>query len=110
MPEQKIFSAFVWYHAESQQESVFQSWIEHVQSKLNIQGKLYKRMQNEKTTFMEVFEHIDCATIKQIERLATQQQCFHGIERRCESFERIVTVQIAADLFETKAEKHNLLL
>lgn len=89
MPENKTVSAFVWYHAESQQENLFQAWIEHVQRELHVQAKLYKRMQNEKTTFMEVFEHIDCATIKHIERLATQQHCFDGIERRCESFERI---------------------
>ena len=85
-------SAFIWYHAESQQEKMFQSWIDEVHHRLGIQGKLYKRLQNEKTTFMEVFEHVDSATIKQIEQLATQQHCFKGIERRCESFERIESI------------------
>jgi len=68
---------------------MFKAWIHELKATLGIQGKVYKRLQNEKTTFMEVFEHIDCATIKQIEQLATQQHCFNGIERRCESFERI---------------------
>ncbi|MDQ6955770.1 MAG: hypothetical protein Q9M21_01095 [Mariprofundaceae bacterium] len=91
MPNHKPFSAFVWYHAEHQQERAFQAWLKHVQSELNIQAKLYKRMQNEKTTFMEVFEHVGCATIEKIEQLATQQHCFNGIHRQCESFERITT-------------------
>jgi len=92
MPDYQTLSAFVWYHTENQQEGVFQSWLAHVQSELNIQTKLYKRMQNEKTTFMEVFEHVDCATIEKIEQLATQQHCFNGIHRQCESFERIESI------------------
>lgn len=89
MPENKRLSAFVWYHAPRDHEDAFQSWISHIKTAHGIQGKLYKRAQNEKTTFMEVFEHIDSATMKKIEQLAIQQHCFNGIERRCESFERI---------------------
>ncbi len=91
MPDTKPLSAFVWYHAEHQQEHAFQTWLKYIQSELNIQAKLYKRMQKEKTTFMEAFEHVDCATIEKIEQLATQQYCFNGIHRQCESFERITT-------------------
>jgi len=89
MPNNKAPSTFIWYHASSQQEGRFKAWINKLQTTLGIQGKLYKRLQNEKTTFMEVFEHIDSATIEHIEQLAEQQDCFNGIERRCESFERI---------------------
>ncbi|MBN4082504.1 hypothetical protein JYT13_01710 [Mariprofundus ferrooxydans] len=92
MPENKCFSAFVWYHTSSEQEDALQTWISHIKTSLGIEGKLYKRLQNEKTTFMEVFEHIDSATIEQIELMATQQHCFNGIERRCESFERIESI------------------
>jgi len=89
MHKKKQPSAFVWYHAPNTQEGTFKQWISHLEASLKIQVKLYKRIQNEKTTFMEVFEHIDSATIINIEQLATQQTCFNGIHRQCESFERI---------------------
>jgi len=84
-------SAFIWYHANSHQETAFQVWLSSIEQQLNIKGQLYKREQSEKTTFMEVFEHVDSAMIKKIEQLATQQHCFNGIHRQCESFERITT-------------------
>ncbi|MDQ6955124.1 MAG: hypothetical protein Q9M20_06735 [Mariprofundaceae bacterium] len=91
MPEHHLPSAFVWYHAPSWQEEALKQWVERLNITLNVQAKLYKRTQHEKTTFMEVFECIDSATCLKIEQLAAQQHCFHGIERRCESFERIIT-------------------
>ncbi|MDQ6990338.1 MAG: hypothetical protein Q9M11_01225 [Mariprofundaceae bacterium] len=81
---------FVWYHADDGQEAEFQTWIQQLKSTIPCQAKLYKRQQNKKTTFMEVFEHIDSATMKKIEQLATQQACFQGVQRQCESFERIL--------------------
>jgi len=87
----KSISAFVWYHADAKQERQFQAWIADIKEAFGIQGVLYQRQQNEKTTFMEVFEHIDSATIEKIEQLATQHHCFNGIHRQCESFERITT-------------------
>ncbi|MDQ6974491.1 MAG: hypothetical protein Q9M10_06365 [Mariprofundaceae bacterium] len=81
---------FIWYHADDIQEGVFQAWIHELERTNVCKGKLYKRQQDEKTTFMEVFEHIDSATMKKIEQLATQQHCFQGIHRQCESFERIL--------------------
>jgi len=91
MPNNNSFSAFIWYHAPLEQAPVFQAWLSDIENTLNIRGKLYKRIENEKTTFMEVFEHVDSATIEKIEQLATQQHCFSGIHRQCESFERITT-------------------
>jgi len=90
MPEYAKTSAFVWYHADSEKEGSYRDWLADIQDKLHVSGKLYKRSQDEKTTFMEVFEHIDYATMKKIEQLATQQACFQGIHRQCESFERIL--------------------
>jgi len=91
MPKPTQASVFIWYHANGHQETTFQGWLSSVQQQLNIKGKLYKREQNEKTTFMEVFEHVDSAMIEKIEQLATQHLCFNGIHRQCESFERITT-------------------
>ncbi len=81
---------FVWYHADEHQEHDFQQWIKQLEHAMTCKAKLYKRQHHEKTTFMEVFEHIDSATMKKIEQLATQQDCFQGIHRQCESFERIL--------------------
>jgi len=89
MPNTKHVSGFIWYHADPQQEAALQAWITYIQQHLNITAKLYKREANEKTTFMEVFEHVDSAMIEKIEQLATQHHCFNGIHRQCESFERI---------------------
>jgi len=90
MPEYSKTSVFVWYHAEAQQEVIYKAWLNQLQERFHITIQLYKRLQDEKTTFMEVFEHIDSATMKKIEQLATQQACFQGIHRQCESFERIL--------------------
>jgi len=90
MPEVPATSAFVWYHADVEQKQNFQTWLLQLQTTLHIPVQLYQRQQDEKTTFMEVFEHIDSATMKKIEQLATQQACFQGIHRQCESFERIL--------------------
>jgi len=89
MPHTNQQHAFIWYHAEAEQEEQFIQWLQHIQETLHIQGELYKRLQNEKTTFMELFACVDSAAINHIEHLATQHDCFHGIQRRCESFERI---------------------
>jgi hypothetical protein len=89
MPTNNIHSAFIWYHAQADNKQDLQQWISFIESTLHVQGKLYQRIQNEKTTFMEVFECVDYAMIEKIEHLATQQDCFLGIERRCESFQRI---------------------
>ena len=89
MPDDMPTSAFVWYHADQTCKADLRAWMQHVQQALAIQRRLYQRQQDEKTTFMEVFECVGFATIKKIEQLAAQQPCFHGITRRCESFERI---------------------
>jgi len=91
MPDFSTTSAFVWYHADATLQPDLQQWLQSVQQQLNIKAELYQRQKNEKTTFMEVFEHIDSATIEKIEQLATQHHCFNGIHRQCESFERITT-------------------
>ena len=89
MPDTPPLHAFIWYHANRDQAPLFQQWLLKLKLALQIEGKLYRRQQNDKTTFMERFACVDYATIKKIEQLATQQDCFHGIQRRCESFERI---------------------
>ena len=89
MPEHQSISAFVWYHAPAHLAADFQQWLNQIKQQLDIQAKLYQRTAWQKTTFMEVFEHVDCAKIETIEQLAKQQHCFEGIERRCESFKRI---------------------
>ena len=90
MPNHKPTSTFVWYHAPTHLEPDFQQWIKQIKQQLNIQAKLYQRIENQKTTFMEVFECVDLAMIEKIEQLAAQQAYFLGIERRCESFQRII--------------------
>jgi len=91
MREHLPTSIFVWYHADKTSEANLRTWMQYVQQTLAIKGRLYHRQQDEKTTFMEVFECVGFATIEKIEQLAAQQPCFHGITRRCESFERITT-------------------
>jgi len=90
MPEYSKTSVFIWYRGEAQQEVIYKAWLNQLQERFHITIQLYRRIQDEKTTFMEVFEHIDSATMKKIEQLATQQACFQGIHRQCESFERIL--------------------
>ena len=89
MLDDKPISAFVWYHAPAHLEPDFQKWIKQIKQQLNIEATLYQRIENQKTTFMEVFECVDLAMIEKIEQLAAQQAYFFGIERRCESFQRI---------------------
>ena len=81
--------AFIWYHAEEKLESELMQWIDEVQEKADVQGKLYVRKESDKTTFMESYSDVTSSTIKRIEKMACENPLFANIERRCESFMRI---------------------
>jgi len=79
---------FIWYHANQADKMLFQQWLSFVRMELGIQGELFRRDQDGKTTFMEVFEAVDSGQQQKIEHMAMQQPCFQGIQRRCEAFTR----------------------
>ncbi len=82
--------AFIWYHAEEKLESELMQWVDEVQKKADVQGKLYVRKENDTTTtFMESYSDVTSSTIKRIEKMASENPLFADIERRCESFVRI---------------------
>ncbi|MDQ6958090.1 MAG: hypothetical protein Q9M24_03145 [Mariprofundaceae bacterium] len=80
---------FVWYHADAALEPELKAWLRSVQSELGVQGSLYIRGNEPQITFMEMFPHIESATIVRIEALANKTPCFDDIRRNCESFEKV---------------------
>ncbi|GMQ99827.1 MAG: hypothetical protein BMS9Abin18_0654 [Zetaproteobacteria bacterium] len=80
---------FVWYHADATLESELKTWLQSVQSELGVQGSLYIRKHETQTTFMEVFPHIESATVARIKAQANKTSCFDNIRRSCESFEKV---------------------
>jgi len=80
---------FVWYHADATLESELKTWLQSVQSELGVQGSLYIRKNETQTTFMEVFPHIESATVARIEALANKTSCFNDVRRSCEFFEKV---------------------
>lgn len=82
-------SAFIWYQTDSGREPELTAWLEEVKEITSIEGKLYIRNQNDKTTFMESYADLSQAMIERIEKLAAKQAVFADIERHCESFQPI---------------------
>ena len=66
-------SAFIWYHGQLKDAAIYQAWLQTALEKTGVTGRLLVRQQIEKTTFMEVYEHIDVAIIDKLVRLAEQQ-------------------------------------
>jgi len=82
--------AFIWYEADEKLEPDLMQWMQHVEAEADIKGAFYIRKQDdERATFMEVYNQITTATVNRIERLAAKQVLFENIERRCESFIKI---------------------
>ncbi len=77
---------FIWYHADQQLEPALTDWIDCVETEAGVRGKLFIRIEQNQTTFMETYADVSRATIERIEKLAATQACFKGVQRRCESF------------------------
>jgi len=77
---------FIWYHVDQTLEPALINWIDHVETQAGVRGKLFVRIEKDKTTFMETYADISRPTIDRIEKLAASQPCFKGVHRRCESF------------------------
>ena len=89
-------SLYVWYHADPDLEPELRDWITQVRDLLGYAGNLFRRDTPGKTTFMEVYEHVEPAAQERIETLASEQAWIsrlHG-PRHCEAF---VSVQRAGD-------------
>jgi len=78
--------AFIWYHADKEQEPALVEWMNEVEINTGVRGKLYLRQQHDKTTFMETYADVSVITIARIEKLAAQQTVFAELNRRCENF------------------------
>jgi len=83
--------AFIWYHADDTLETELLHWLDEVESKADVRGKLFIRKADNQTTFMESYSDVTSATIKRIEKLAASNPVFQAIERRCESFIQITS-------------------
>jgi len=83
--------AFIWYHADKNMESDLQRWIDEVEAGAGVRGRLYIRIEKDKTTFMESYADISRDTIERIEKLAASSPVFQDIDRRCESFIQITS-------------------
>jgi len=81
--------AFIWYHADKNMESDLLGWIDEVEAETGVRGRLYIRIEKDKTTFMESYPDVSRATIDRIEKLAAASPVFQSIDRRCESFVKI---------------------
>ncbi len=77
---------FIWYHADENMEPALIKWLEQVEEKADVRGKLFIRKEKDKTTFMETYTNVSRPTINRIEKLASTQAVFEGIHRQCESF------------------------
>lgn len=88
MPEA---SAFVWYHAEASLQPELLDWLEQVESHLGVRGQLFVRLTPEKTTFMELYDSVESATLVQIEALASRQPWIGRLQspRRAECFNKV---------------------
>ncbi len=92
MPESNTSpsSAFIWYHADMKMQESVLAWQQtEVAEKLAVSGRLLIREQAGKTTFMEIYEHVEWPLVERIEQMANQASCFAGIERRCEFFTEV---------------------
>ena len=78
--------AFIWYHANENQEPALVDWLVKVEEQADVRGKLFIRKEKDKTTFMETYTDVSSATINRIEKLASTQPLFATIHRQCESF------------------------
>lgn len=91
MPEKSEASAFVWYHAEAALQPMLLDWLQRVENRIGIRGKLFLRRTEQKTTFMEVYDSVESGTLAQIEELAGQQPWIDELQspRRAECFNRV---------------------
>jgi len=62
-----------------------------VEAKTGVRGRLYVRIEKDKTTFMESYADVSRTTIDRIEKLAASSPVFQDIDRRCESFIQITS-------------------
>ncbi len=82
-------SAFIWYHAGIEMKAQLLGWLAHVEKAFGVRGRLLVRQSRGKTTFMEIYEHVESPLLQRIESAAAANSCFATIERRCESFTEV---------------------
>lgn len=81
-------SLYIWYHADPGLEPVLRAWLVLVRDRLGYTGSLLRRDSEDKTTFMETYEHVAPEAAAQIENLAAAQSWIAKLNspRRCEAF------------------------
>ena len=81
-------SLFVWYGAERELEPELRRWLGEVGERLGYRGKLYRRDEPNRTTYMEVYDGVDAQAAARIEALAAHQAWAQHLAspRRCEAF------------------------
>jgi Domain of unknown function (DUF4936) len=86
---------YIWYHAEAALEPELHAWLIRVRDRLGYAGALFRRDTPEKTTFMEVYGHVDPAAAERIEALAAAQPWKAALQspRRCEAFVPVFRVE-----------------
>jgi len=76
MPEAKQ-AAFIWYHADARLTDTLQTWVEQTGKALGIPSRLMVRRQDDRTTFMEIYESTGTkdmhAIVESVEASAAQQ-------------------------------------
>lgn len=82
-------SAFIWYHADAGHLDAIRAWLARLAREPGLNVRLMLRQEKGKTTFMEIYEHIESPQLKHIESMAKGEACFAGIERRCEFFTEV---------------------
>ena len=81
-------SLYIWYHADPGLEPALRAWLVLVRDRLGYAGCLLRRDSEGKTTFMEIYEHVEPAAQERIENLAAGQSWITKLHspRRCEAF------------------------
>lgn len=90
------YSAFIWYHADADLSRSLQAWVADMGKRLKVRSHLLVRNEQERTTFMEIYEGIAdnaeqaAVVVSHIETCATQQTCCLALDspRRAEVFAR----------------------
>jgi hypothetical protein len=85
MPETSLY---IWYHADPALEPALHAWLGLVRDRLGYAGGLLRRDSEDKTTYMETYEHVGPEAAARIEALAAAQSWFTDLHspRRCEAF------------------------
>jgi hypothetical protein len=95
MPDGKQQAAFIWYHADASLTDALQTWVEQTGKALAIPSRLMVRRQDDRTTFMEIYESTGEedmeAIVASVEASAAMQAWFVKLhsQRKAEIFSAI---------------------